>query len=331
MKYSIIIPVYNAEQTIDRCVLSLTNQKYSDCEIILVNDGSKDQSRQKCMSYAQQFANVHYIEKENGGASSARNAGIAAARGEYILFVDSDDYVAPNYFSMLDMYENCDLLVFALAKVRSNNIQPHVQPESLLCASDLFEQLRLLILTRTINEPVTKRFKRSIIIENHLTFNENMIVAEDFNFCLAYAVHCNSVKIVNDTLYYYDVSNDDSLCRKYKENLICQFPLVFETAQNTVLTVNCSSVQKKSLLQIVDWLYCQSFITCVMEEFKRPVVSVGQILKKIRFMCRYFNKHNQHHFGYVHILHFVLRNCIRFQLSFVIYIAVKIYKKRQVC
>ena len=93
MKFSLIVPVYNSEKTISRCVDSIIKQSFSDYELILVNDGSKDKSLELCEEYERKYKNIRVINKENGGASSARNAGLDVAEGDYILFSDSDDYV----------------------------------------------------------------------------------------------------------------------------------------------------------------------------------------------------------------------------------------------
>ena len=96
---SIIVPVYNIEEYLPRCIESILNQTYNNLELILVDDGSKDKSGEICDAYAKKDNRVVVLHKENGGSSSARNAGIAIAKGEYLGFVDSDDYIEP------DMYE----------------------------------------------------------------------------------------------------------------------------------------------------------------------------------------------------------------------------------
>ena len=90
MKFSVIVPVYNAEKTLRRCVESVIKQPFSDYELILINDGSLDKSGEMCADFASRFSQVKYIDKENGGVSSARNAGLEAASGKYILFLEKD-------------------------------------------------------------------------------------------------------------------------------------------------------------------------------------------------------------------------------------------------
>ena len=93
MKVSIVVPVYNVEKYLDRCIKSILNQKYQDMEIILINDGSTDNSLAICEKYREQDSRIIIINKANQGLSAARNDGVAAASGEYIMFIDSDDYI----------------------------------------------------------------------------------------------------------------------------------------------------------------------------------------------------------------------------------------------
>lgn len=115
-KISVIVPVYNIDQYLDRCVSSIISQScFEQLEVILVNDGSTDKSPDKCQEYAKKYSNIVVINKDNGGVSSARNAGISAAHGQYIAFVDGDDYVATDFFQeMLDaiIYSQSDLVIF---------------------------------------------------------------------------------------------------------------------------------------------------------------------------------------------------------------------------
>ena len=115
-RLSVIVPVYNAETTLRRCVDSLRPQMREGDELILVNDGSKDGSAALCAQYAAQDARIRYVSKENGGVSTARNAGLDAAQGKYVIFVDSDDYVSPTLFQDIDAVlqeDDWDLIRFS--------------------------------------------------------------------------------------------------------------------------------------------------------------------------------------------------------------------------
>ena len=96
---SIIIPVYNAESFLDKCIKSITDQSYMDYELLLINDGSSDRSEEICLSFAKCDNRIKYIKKANGGVSSARNLGIEKSTGKFIMFIDADDYVDKDFFA----------------------------------------------------------------------------------------------------------------------------------------------------------------------------------------------------------------------------------------
>ena len=115
VKYSVIIPVYNAAETLPRCLDSLVPQLREDTELLIINDGSTDQTETVCTSFAQKYPQIRAFSKDNGGVSSARNVGLDNARGEYVLFVDADDAVREDYFSVLDdaLADRPELLLFS--------------------------------------------------------------------------------------------------------------------------------------------------------------------------------------------------------------------------
>ena len=117
MKYSIIIPVYNSEKTIKRSIESIASQKRTDVEIIIINDGSTDMSESIYNKMQNKYNNITYIYKENGGVSSARNLGLSVAKGKYVMFIDSDDYVDSKCFEVFDSYtiSNADYYQFAFS------------------------------------------------------------------------------------------------------------------------------------------------------------------------------------------------------------------------
>ena len=127
LKISIIVPVYNVEKYLNKCIQSLVNQTYKNIEILLIDDGSTDLSGSMCDNYAQQYANVMTFHKENGGLSSARNFGLEHASGEYVSFVDSDDYVDPLYIEYMikpitnAIYDNIDIVISSIINDNSNN------------------------------------------------------------------------------------------------------------------------------------------------------------------------------------------------------------------
>lgn len=329
MKYSVIIPVYNAEKTIGRCIDSILNQKFSDYEIILINDGSEDNSLELCRMYSSKYSNIITVDKMNGGASSARNAGLDTAQGEYILFVDSDDYVELNYFDEFEKYDlKNGLLVYTNKWEKSMDAAPvQRQISSEMNDKCLFEKVKYLVDSRTINGPIAKKFSRKLIENNHLRFDEDMPVAEDFIFGLSYLLLCDDVKIFNTSVYINDQTDTNSLSRGKKENLINIYPLVFDRAFELIRESPFHENQKNELYIIWDRLHVESFGTCVMEEFKEKNKSSQQIKKEIGNLCEIFYSKYKGGYGYSGAVHRVMRICIKYKLSSVLYVLGKLWVK----
>lgn len=238
IRYSVIIPVYNAENTLRRCVDSILNQAYSDVEVILVNDGSPDSSGAICEEYRDQYSCVVYIDKPNGGVSTARNAGLDAAVGEYVLFVDSDDYVSEDYFRTMDNLtadRQDDLVVFSHTVTDGKHLQPKIaEPFQSTRAEESVPMFSRMLYTKAINQPWDKRYIRKIIEDNHIRFPENLYIGEDKCFNLQYAMHCSSCLISSELLYYVSVENDQSLSRKIRPDIYQQFEMVDAKVQQII-------------------------------------------------------------------------------------------------
>lgn len=329
MKYSIIIPVYNAEQTIKRCVESILNQNYGDYEIILVNDGSKDNSSRMCHNYADTYENITAIDKENGGISSARNAGMDIAQGDYLLFVDSDDYVEEDYFVNYEKYDMPNGLLVFTNKWKKNGKTDLIQRDIRDDMNDksFFERVKYLFDSRTMNTTATKKYSRKFIEENNLRFDLNAQPAEDFIFSMSYLFKCRDVKIFNTSVYINDQTNNDSVSRGKKENLINIYPLVFDRAFELIRESSFNENQKNELYKIWDRLHVESFGTCVMEEIKTEKKSSAQIKKEIGNLCEIFYSKYKGGYGYSGAVHRVMRICIKYKLSSVLYVLGKLWVK----
>lgn len=238
IKYSVIIPVYNAEKTLMRCVDSILDQKYNDMELILVNDGSTDHSIDICNAYQKKYPCVQVIDKPNGGVSTARNAGLAVATGEYVLFVDSDDYVASDYFDAMERLTSerqWDMLMFSYAvtdgKYASPKVTDSFHADCIEKSVSLFCQM---IYTKTINHPVTKCYIRRIIEDHNIRFPAELYIGEDKIFNMQYMVHCKSCLITPEILYYASLENDQSLSRKIRPDLSQQLLLVSDYTRQII-------------------------------------------------------------------------------------------------
>lgn len=234
-KYSVIIPVYNAAATLPRCVDSLLNQDYADAEIILVNDGSKDDSGAICSAYETQSEFVVYVEKNNGGVSTARNAGLAVARGEYVLFVDSDDYVSPQYFATLDILcaeKEYDCVFFSHTVVKGQtSIRKSLKPFATVEMKHAVPKFCEAFYLKYLTPPFNKRYTRSIIEENKIRFPEHLYVGEDKSFSLQYVMCCKSCLISPELLYFLSLDNENSLSRKFRPDLHQQLQMVDDQMQ----------------------------------------------------------------------------------------------------
>ncbi len=222
IKYSVVIPVYQAEKTICRCLDSLLDQPHDNVEIILVNDGSTDNSGEICKEFAYKNACIHYFEKENAGVSAARNYGMEQARGDYCLFVDSDDYVTSQYFTLIDsalIEYDYDLIQFS-SYYTDGLKQTKRKRESFRAVTReaLFPTV-IKTLHKRINGPVAKVYKRSIIQEHQIQFPENIEVGEDRAFYIHYSFYMNSLCISNDAIYVVSIENKTSLTRKHRDDL----------------------------------------------------------------------------------------------------------------
>ena len=213
MVFSIIVPVYNVEKYINRCVDSILNQNFSDFEIILVDDGSQDSCGIICDDYARMDRRVQVLHKKNGGLSDARNAGLKVARGDYISFVDGDDFIVPNYLDTLFhyLYKGYDLVNFCFFMV-----YPHSKPKQFIFKDAGREKIFISdydkycfmvnsFLRYSIGYEVWVRvYKRSIIEQNNIQFEDNQrIFSEDICFNLCYLSFVKKIITIQRPLYYY--------------------------------------------------------------------------------------------------------------------------------
>lgn len=198
---SIIVPVFNAEQTIKRCIESVLKQKYTEYELILINDGSADQSAQICKRYIND--KVHLYNKINGGVSSARNLGIHKSNGEFITFLDADDYVEENWLSdYIENYNGEDILYQNAIWHKTDGSLfyrkvAHVENISTL------EYIKMLYTKNTLNFVWAALFKSNIIKNNNIYFNESLKYSEDCDFALRYCKYISSIKILSCQNYHY--------------------------------------------------------------------------------------------------------------------------------
>ena len=190
---SVIVPVYNAENTLRQCVDSILSQKYKDYELILVDDGSKDGSLSICDEYALKDSRVKVFHKPNGGVSSARNLGLDHAQGKWIAFIDSDDYITEGYFDGIEDHEE-DVLIKGYQKFDHSGVVAGREMEELQRISEFSDFLSQYVTDSLLRGPVFKFYKRSLI--DNLRFLTDMKIGEDAWFVFKYLSKCRSYAIV---------------------------------------------------------------------------------------------------------------------------------------
>lgn len=212
---SVIVPAYNCEQYIEKCIKSIEDQDYSNLEIIIVNDGSTDTTVQKIKSIIEKDTRIIYLSQNNQGVSHARNAGLDVARGKYICFVDADDQIGDRYIEQLvNNIENCDMVTFYLHSEQNKN--------SVIVMNDSKLMNELILNNNIGGYPWNKIYKREIINKFNIRFDENIHVCEDLLFNVEYLQHINNAVIIKsytDPLYYYNIRQGSAL-RKKDERII---------------------------------------------------------------------------------------------------------------
>ncbi len=316
IKYSVIIPVYNSEKTIARCLNSLTAQNREDVQIIVVNDGSRDRSEEIILRLAAENPSIEYIYQDNAGVSQARNTGLAHAKGTYITFVDSDDYVTEDYFSALDQAGDCDLLVFAHRVIGKGPDVTELFAQLQTLTTD-WDRLVLLLSSRRIMSPCDKRFRRSLIEERSIRFIEGMHIGEDFNFCLAYAMHCRSIATIPTSILVVDLANEDSLSRRYRPHLDDQLIEVFAHAAHSIESSTVYKEQSGMLLMELDYLFIKHLFSSVMEELRGGQLHYIKDHRKLVGICRKFAPRYSR--KYKNIVHRGLRTILDCHMFFIFY------------
>lgn len=205
---SIIVPVYNSEKTLERCINSILNQTYKEFELILLNDGSTDASGEICDNYARKDQRIRVVQKENTGVSDTRNQGIAMAKGEYLQFLDSDDWITPDatgLFVRTATEYQCDMVIADFYRV----IGERVSQKGSIEEDGLMD--RVTYATNMMQKPAdfyygvlwNKFYKRSIIEKYQLKMDSSVSWCEDFMFNLEYIRHIQTIYALKVPVYYY--------------------------------------------------------------------------------------------------------------------------------
>ncbi len=246
---SVIIPVYNTESYLRRCIDSVLGSVYQDFELLLVDDGSRDNSLQLCREYSVGDNRVKVIAQEHRGVSAARNRGISESRGEWIIFVDSDDFISCDFFSIViqKKYEDQDLLIFDFAGSDKKELQKkkedrkreisdtqYIENENLYLVEKLLRSQQLEKNGRTdLRSPWAKAYRRRVIEQYSVCFPTELSMGEDQIFQIEYQMRTKCCTYIRRPVYFVE-TRPDSVTQCFQEDLLEQYQ-VFEERLKSVL------------------------------------------------------------------------------------------------
>ncbi len=286
LKVSVIIPVYQAEKYLTKCLESILNQTYENIEVILIDDGSKDNSLAICNKYKELDSRVFVIKQGNSGVSKARNVGINSAKGDYVFFVDSDDWIENNTLEKL-VYEikenNLDCIGFNYIKEYENysiKNTSYILEEKIYRGDDcqdvarkaiglVGEELKNIEAFNFMASPCSKIYKKSIIVDNGIYFEDIRQIGsfEDGLFNIAFFLNCKSFMYKNDYYYHYRKTNYQSITSTYRENVlnkqINQLELIKKVAE-----IDSNKFFYEAYQNRISFLSMEYFVNVVMSEKK---------------------------------------------------------------
>lgn len=248
-KVSVIVPVYNVGAYIRRCLQSILNQSYRNLEIIIVNDGSEDDSLNICTEFANNDDRIIIISQENSGLSAARNSGIQSATGEYIIFVDGDDYLSKDCIKECSKYffEKFDFLMFSFTRKYSDKLVPAqiFENDYIKFENEKLEKLKRRFVGPIKDElrrphkiedinPVWNKIYRTKLISDIQFTNTKIIGTEDLWFNLNVISNSEKVLFINKSLYFYNKENDNSLTCKYNKELFRRWKVLYSKIDNWI-------------------------------------------------------------------------------------------------
>lgn len=222
---SVIIPVYNAEQYLGKCIDSVLAQSGCSAEIVLINDGSKDHSLDICREYASRHECIRLIDQPNGGVSAARNAGIEGATGEWIMFLDADDWLTDDAFAILlpHMADN-DVVRFGLTDLFADG---STRLRKLAPATDREQAFSQVLGHRTIIGVGGTIYRRAIFVENNIRFSRELTYGEDWLVLATALYHSKRVKTLHENfLYIYNRFNESSCTNTMSSSKLLQSLMV---------------------------------------------------------------------------------------------------------
>lgn len=270
--FSIILPVYNVAAYLRRCIQSVLEQDFHDYELILVDDGSTDESGTICDRLEELHPCIRVIHKANGGLSSARNAGLEIARGEYIWWVDSDDWIAENALNILfeaSAAEKPDMVKFNYVRTEGaerpfiSNAQPGLYEKD---DKKALLDIALLTPSRFCLSAWSYLYRRDFLAKRELSFvSERVIGSEDYLFNLQALVVAEKVRVIPEQLYFYELRNG-SLSQSYRKNLPDRYTQLYTRLREFYSGIGLLEQYEHKICRFFVWHLIHG--TCISNEYQ---------------------------------------------------------------
>lgn len=283
IKFSVIIPVYNTDKYLEECILSVLNQTYKNFEIILVDDGSIDNSPKICDEYAEKYENIKVIHKKNGGEISARIAGNTEITGDYVLYIDADDMLRNDSLDCFAKYfneNNCDMIIFEASKYKTFSDKMFnlpLVPDKIYENSDISEIYDLILTSNKINSMCMKVSKKELIDKSFDDFEQFYSIRNGADAIMSLALIDNAQRIVyTDSIYYFYRINNSSVTSTYSD-------VYYESTK--LLGVKRHNYSLKWFKEIIPHIYDYDFSLCystIKHEITNKTYSYLYHYKKIK-------------------------------------------------
>lgn len=291
---SIIIPVYKSENNLQECLDSILNQTYKKFELILVDDGSPDSSPEICDEYSRTHDCIKVIHKKNGGVSSARNEGLKVSKGDFITFVDSDDYIDSNFLEMainfiskydIDLYISGLKMEYYKDNKIVNSESYHVKESKCYSPLELLNRFELDYPQICICGPCCKLYSSKMLKNNNICFDQTLSLGEDTYFNLDVLKYTNKIYFDSNIYYHYRRGNDESLFSKFNPNIYVIHYKVYSKMLDLMTDLKCDN------LSTFYKTYVNMILSCVHHFYIHPTskkekknlikqISKDKILKK---------------------------------------------------
>lgn len=298
-KVTIIVPVYNAERYINKCIKSILSQTLDLIELILLDDGSVDQCGKICDAIAEKNNNIKVLHLENGGPSRARNKGIKIAKGKYIGFVDADDYIDPQMYEKLyECAENnqSDMVICRYSIDDGEKITPvEINYEAVYNGKEQIKNDLISLYSKRYHEGLysvcNKLFSNNLLQTNHIQFNENLIRAEDAWFVFDYLKVSNKINYLKKAFYYYRQVPTSTMhtIQKDRYERSKEFrEKVLKECTNIGIEIDANELYYEYLYEV--FVYCRSMITHKEIELVRSILDDSFFYEACKYR-KYLPKH----------------------------------------